>query len=247
MCLPLGATGRVAALVLLLSTAAGVAAQPPAWPHRGYDMANTGLSPFVVTHVGAPLWTFRCRRPAAPPPGPAGGGDGTVYIDRRDGQQRVGGQRDWRFGVDVPDGRPGAVGPTLSADGTTLYMGSSDFNVYAVPTAIVDRHAGVELRDGGRGVRLARPRHGWHVYVGSADFNVYALNGATGSQQWIARTHGAVVSSPAVGSDGSVYVGSNDWNLYVLDGARGTVFRTYTTGAWCARGSSPAFTTMTMT
>lgn len=38
-----------------------------------------------------------------------------------------------------------------------------------------------------------------------------------GTRKWVFETGGSVVSSPTVGSDGTIYVGSNDGNLYAID------------------------------
>jgi outer membrane protein assembly factor BamB len=42
------------------------------------------------------------------------------------------------------------------------------------------------------------------------------LYGAEGIQKWAFKTGGGVVSSPAIGADGSIYVGSNDGHLYAI-------------------------------
>ncbi len=57
--------------------------------------------------------------------------------------------------------------------------------------------------------------------------------------QWSYATGGAVDSSPAVGSDGTVYVGSEDANLYAV-GSRGSLQWSFATGGELS--SSPAIT-----
>src|ERR1700680_4778166 len=47
-----------------------------------------------------------------------------------------------------------------------------------------------------------------------SDRYLYALDGASGVKKWEFKTGGYIVSSPAVGSDGTVYVGS--WNNTVF-------------------------------
>jgi outer membrane protein assembly factor BamB len=88
------------------------------------------------------------------------------------------------------------------------------------------------------------------VYVGSYDKKVYALNGATGAKKWEfltvakdafwagVRLQRGVVSSPAIGFDGTVYVGSQDGNVYALNGATGAKKWEFLTGGWV--DSSPA-------
>jgi len=66
--------------------------------------------------------------------------------------------------------------------------------------------------------------------VGSYDNKVYALNGATGAKKWESQTEGAVNSSPAIGSDGTVYMGSFDDKVYALNGATGAKKWEFLTG-----------------
>ena len=62
------------------------------------------------------------------------------------------------------------------------------------------------------------------VLIGSAD--IWAKEGA---QKWAFETGGSVVSSPAIGSDGTIYVGSNDGNLYAIN-PTGSLKWTFQTG-----------------
>jgi outer membrane protein assembly factor BamB len=59
-----------------------------------------------------------------------------------------------------------------------------------------------------------------------------------GSKLWEFTTGGAVHSSPAIGTDGTVYVGSSDGKVYALDGSTGAKRWEYATGG--AIRSSPA-------
>ena len=56
--------------------------------------------------------------------------------------------------------------------------------------------------------------------------------------RWAFRTGSFVISSPAVGADGTVYIGSDDGNLYALEGATGKQLWAFTTGEQIE--SSPA-------
>jgi len=73
--------------------------------------------------------------------------------------------------------------------------------------------------------------------VGSHDKYLYAIN-ADGTDAWSFPTGGAISSSPAIGSDGTIYVGSNDNKLYAIDWDKGTQEWAYETGG--AITSSPA-------
>jgi outer membrane protein assembly factor BamB len=43
------------------------------------------------------------------------------------------------------------------------------------------------------------------------------ISGSNGAKRWVSETGGAIHTSPAIGSDGTVYVGSNDGKLYAID------------------------------
>ena len=55
---------------------------------------------------------------------------------------------------------------------------------------------------------------------------------------WEFGTGDQVLSSPAIGSDGTVYVGSNDNKLYAINGKTGAKLWEFVTGGWVS--SSPA-------
>lgn len=61
--------------------------------------------------------------------------------------------------------------------------------------------------------------------------------GASGSQKWSFKTNGEIISSPAIGADGTVYIGSDDANLYAIDSGTGIMKWSYAMGA--AVESSP--------
>lgn len=57
---------------------------------------------------------------------------------------------------------------------------------------------------------------GGRIYIGCYDGEVFCLNARDGSRVWSYKTGARVVSSPAIGRDGSVLVGSYDGYLYCL-------------------------------
>ena len=115
--------------------------------------------------------------------------------------------------------------PAIGDDGT-VYVGSSDFNLYAINPDGTQKWAFQT-----EGSVSSSPAIGddGTVYVGSADFNLYAIN-PDGTQKWAFLTGGGIraFSSPAIGADGTVYVGSDDFNLYAInpDGTQKWVFAT---------------------
>jgi len=64
-----------------------------------------------------------------------------------------------------------------------------------------------------------------------------AAYGQDGTQKWAFPTGNLVVSSPAIGADGTLYVGSNNFNLYAIN-PDGTQKWAFLTGG--NMGSSPA-------
>ena len=69
--------------------------------------------------------------------------------------------------------------------------------------------------------------YGVNGTIWSRDKNVYAIN-PDGSQKWMFTTGDCIVSSPAIGADGTIYVGSCDKNLYAInpDGSKKWYFVT---------------------
>jgi outer membrane protein assembly factor BamB/TPR repeat protein len=139
--------------------------------------------------------------------------------------------------------------PVIGSDGT-LFIGEEGGMVFAL-----DGKTGVkkwEFDAGGPIWSSAAIGSDGMVYIGSATKKmdgdragidgergkVYALNPATGEKKWEAATGGPVVSSPAIGADGSVYVGSDDKKVYALDGKTGAKKWEFETGGWVH--SSPA-------
>ena len=66
------------------------------------------------------------------------------------------------------------------------------------------------------------------MYVASRDSNLYAFRpDSARRKKWAYKTGSDVMSSPAIGSDGTIYVGSDDSYLYAIkpDGKRKWRFR----------------------
>jgi outer membrane protein assembly factor BamB len=136
------------------------------------------------------------------------------------------------------------------ADGT-LYVGSSDHNLYALDA--VTGALKWKFETAGRITSSPAVSEG-SVYFGSFDSNFYAVDAATGKLKWKFKTagerrfaathlHGAepaaetmpdpfdfYLSSPVV-SGGAVYFGSGDTNIYALDAATGAKLWNYQTGS----------------
>jgi len=117
----------------------------------------------------------------------------------------------WEF----PTGGGVTTTPAVGADGT-LYLGSTDGNLYAinpdgstkwafVSTAYFDNSSPALEPDG-------------TVIDAAADGTVYAINPATGAQVWTFSAATEITTSPALGRDGTIYV-HDDLSLYALTAA----------------------------
>lgn len=150
----------------------------------------------------------------------------------------------WQFHTD------GQVLSSPVAVGDTLYVGSSDHNLYALDLA-----AGAmkwKFKTDSR-ITSSPAVSGGVVYFGSFDSNFYAVDAASGKLKWKFKTggerryagthlHGAepasetmpdpfdfYLSSPGVWN-GAVYFGSGDTNIYALDAATGNLKWKFKTG-----------------
>lgn len=112
--------------------------------------------------------------------------------------------------------------PLVAGDGS-IYFGAADNNMYSVSR-------GGKLQwvynTGGAVVSSAALDTDLSLYFGSGDGNVYAVKAASGAIKWIYPTGaaGGILSSPAVGRDGTVYVGGAETkDMLALEGATGRV------------------------
>ncbi|MBT5690594.1 MAG: DUF5011 domain-containing protein, partial [Opitutae bacterium] len=117
--------------------------------------------------------------------------------------------------------------PAIGLDGTTVYLGAMDGNLYAL--------------DVGTGTKK------WEFPAGAAEFGpavigsdgtvfvgtnkVYALDGQTGAKKWEFAAGLYVSSTLALGADDTLYVTSEDKKVYALDGQAGTKKWEFDSGA----------------
>ncbi len=125
--------------------------------------------------------------------------------------------------------------PTGVKEGQILHKWSSKVALVAVLSGMLALLEGCVLLGLGPATRLnpwpmfrRDPRH-----TGRSSFR----GPQAASLRWTHSTGGAVISSPAIGGDGTIYVGSNNGNLYALN-PDGLLKWTYLTGGWVY--SSPA-------
>lgn len=120
-----------------------------------------------------------------------------------------------------------------------IYQPSSDGNIYAVDLT------GKKVWQNSTGgpvwaAPATNPKCGC-IYVASMDHKVYSFDAATGKQLWMSQElGGAIVGTPAVGSDGILYVGTFGKELIALDGSNGSIKWRFTTHDWVWSGPALA-------
>ena len=166
---------------------------------------------------GSPKWSFPAGN--AIDSSPVIGADGTIYVGAMDGNLYAlhpDGSWLWKYTT----GQAIYSSPAISADGMTIYVGSEDFNLYAIDAV-----------NGALKWKYATDNQIWsspavdangNIYVGSLDTNLYAIQ-PNGTLLWQTATGNAIYSSPALGADGTIYVGSLDNNLYAFNLADGSL------------------------
>lgn len=128
--------------------------------------------------------------------------------------------------------------PAVSPDGSTVYIGSGDGNLYAVNdsgTVKWSRSLGASVQSS-----PAVSSDGSMIYVGSGKDSLYAIT-AENNQAWSCPIGSRVYSSPALSPDElTVYVGADDGNVYAVDAALGTIKAGWPVAAGGKVVSSPA-------
>lgn len=115
--------------------------------------------------------------------------------------------------------------PTIGNDGS-IYFGSGDGCVYALkvgPGGFLTQtwsdcsyYISTQTLSPISYSSPAFSASGTIMYIGSQNSYLYALYAVTGSLVWVFRTTDSILSTPAVGSDGTVYVGSLDNCTYAI-------------------------------
>ena len=146
---------------------------------------------------------------------------GTLGARQAKAEQVAPGDQRWAFRTDASIG---TSSPAVVRG--TVYIGSTDGNLYAVEAASGEQQWVFETdADSSSSPTVVDGT----VYVGNRDGNLYALDAASGEQQWAFETANWDHFSPAV-ADGTVYAGSTDGTLHAIDAARGTERWTFETG-----------------
>lgn len=152
-------------------------------------------------------------------------GDDILYFGCEDGSilaYDIRGEMKWRQRAR----RAVTSTPYLDRNDGILFIGSADWNVYALDA----RSGWVVWRSRTNGPVISSPElEKGVVYIGSADKYLYALDARNGRVLWKTETDGQITSSPKY-ANGAVYVGSIDHYLYSVDAETGDIRWRYKTG-----------------
>lgn len=190
------------------------------WPTLGRTSKRIGLAVNSAVEVGCVKWRYDTG--GAVEMSIALGADGNAHIVSSEGVIHTvdpNGVVLWTYTVEsAVAGKSIMGGPTVGRDGT-LYFGCDD-KLYAV-----DRDGQLRWTYSAGGFIYSSPAatDDGRLFFGSQDGKVYAIE-ADGSDLWEFEIPGpgavsnAVLTSPAIGEDGSVYVGAiYSPKLYSLD------------------------------
>ncbi|MDD5143753.1 PKD domain-containing protein [Methanoregula sp.] len=225
---------RVAAIILLIyltffimPVTAELASSP--WPKSGYDLNNTGQSPFTGSQSGTPKWSynpnigFQYQSPVI-------GSDGTIYYGDKSANLRAintDGTLKWI----VPKtmyGWGNIYGPVAIGSNDILYFGDQDTYVYAVYASDGTKKwksstsIGVEI--------YGSPTIGADGTIYVASDALYAFD-SQGTLKWKNTTGTANYATPAIGPDGTIYIGSQTTSTFYAYNSDGILKWSNTSGA----------------
>jgi len=177
------------------------------WPMRGHDIQNTGQSNY--NGISLPLIKWKARgNCGGSDTSPVIGPDNTIYVGDNYSYYtlkalRPDGTRKWYYTIGCKIRSSAAVAPD-----TTVYISGENGKLHALhPNGLLKWTYQL-----GGGVGWSSPviTADGTIYIGSFDGYLYALN-PDGTFKWKFDTGYEVLSTPAVGHDGTVYVNTSHW------------------------------------
>lgn len=114
----------------------------------------------------------------------------------------------WRFQTG------GAIdsSPAIAPDGSAVYVGSNDGNLYAIDPATGTELWHYSTNDSIR----SSPAVGSDgtIYFGSLDGKLYALRPINGTLKWVYPIGSAIFPTPAIDADDNIYIGASNGEIY---------------------------------
>jgi len=239
--------GLLLALTVMLSgCATGLTAS--SWPGMTADANNAYIAggPYVYAvnlQTGAQVWRFPDKASTVNP-------FNATPVLTSDGQLIVGGfdkklyslnpqtgQSTWQF----TGARDRWIGGPVVIN-NMIYAPNADYKLYAL-------NLRGELQwafEADESIWGAPVSDGMNVYFGSLGRKVYAVNAQTGKQAWVQKVDGAVLGSPALGTDNTLYVGSygDSGTVYALNTANGGTRWSVAASSWIWSGPALDGTTL---
>ena len=145
---------------------------------------------------------------------PAVGPDGTIYIGCDNSvfyAINPDGSTKWTA---TAGGAFDTIGAALSLDGTAVYAGASDGNLYAFSTATGAVLWKFPVATSPVACSPAVGADG-SIYFKDSGTTLYAVT-AAGTQEWTYTVPGIGYAAPSIGPDGTVYLGSDNGDLYAI-------------------------------
>lgn len=216
--------GGLLVLGLLLSGCASNLSAS-SWAGMTADANNAYIAggPYVYAvnlETGAQVWRFPSKASTASPfyAAPALTSDGQVIVGGFDHKlyslSAQSGLQNWVFDQ-AHDRWYG--GPLVVND--MIYAPNADYNLYAL-----DLHGNLKWTfEADQSLWAAPVSDGQRVYVGTLGRKVYAVDAQTGKLAWEKTFDGAILGSPALGTDGRLYVDTYAGTVVALDAASGQI------------------------
>ncbi|WP_048065773.1 DUF3344 domain-containing protein [Methanosarcina acetivorans] len=193
-----------------------------AWPKFGYDLNNTGQSPYAGPQSNNIVWTYTAGEYFTNG-GPSIGPDGTIYINNVDKKLYAfypNGTLRW---TNTTGARSYST-PAIDSDGT-LYGGDYNGKLYAVNP---DGTFKWEYTTGDKFMGSPAIGSDGIIYAAGYNGNLFAFY-SDGTLRWSYSTPGFDYSTPAIATDGTIYIGTYNSYLYAIN-PDGTLKWTYQVG-----------------
>jgi outer membrane protein assembly factor BamB len=130
-----------------------------------------------------------------------------------------------------PGGGSGSLGAIVGTPvvvDNTIYVGTSDGNLYALDAVYGEKKW--EFNTGGK-IWTSPVVEGGVIYISNYEKKLFAVSMDNGSQIWSTELPSSIASSPSVSAD-TIFVGTFDNRLYALDRTNGSVKWDFHGGNW---------------